>query len=728
MQGERLYLFTALSLLASVLLGCRATAGGDTTSEPDPVVRVMAGSSGAGADSGSATNPPSCQATGAGLTDCGDGGESCCTSLQVDGGTYFRTYINSGDGGTDAADPATVSTFRLDEYDVTVGRFRQFVNAVMPNTDGGAPLGWTPPQGSGKHLYLHGGLGLVNAASELVDGGPLTYEKGWDTDDNRYIVPTNANLACSADFATWTDAPGTHESLPINCVSWWEAAAFCIWDEGFLPSEAEWEYAAAGGDKQREYPWGTTAPSTACPGRGCEYAIYGCYYPDGPGGSCSSTANIAPVGTASHGAGKWGQLDLVGNVWQWNADYFSATYVNPCTDCAFLTDATEDSLRVSRGDDFVAPVASLTPPARGSYFPQRHDYGHGLRCARPPIPAGHEVDAGADAGPASCQANGEGLTNCGASSESCCTSLEVTGGTYYRTYKNGDGGVAKDEADPATVSTFSLDKYDVTVGRFRQFVNAVMPNPVDGGVPLGWTPAAGSGKHTYLNGGLGLVNGVSEVDGGPVTYEQGWLKSNDSQIAPTNANLACSNFATWTDTAGSQENLPISCVLPLEAYAFCIWDGGFLPSDAELEYAQAGGSEQRLYPWGETQPGFLCPGTGCEYAIYRCYYPKANGSSGPCDLASIAPVGTATLGAGLWGQLDLAGEMWQLTLDTYPAQAVDTVYLNPCTNCAYLTGGPSSPFRGANSSATVVADLESIDYVIVGGRAGNSSFRCARAP
>jgi formylglycine-generating enzyme len=53
--------------------------------------------------------------------------------------------------------------------------------------------------------------------------------------------------------------------------------------------------------------------------------------------------------------------------------------------------------------------------------------------------------------------------------ESCCTSLEVVGGTFYRIYSN-DGSGPQGEADPASVSTFLLDKYLVTVGRFRQFV------------------------------------------------------------------------------------------------------------------------------------------------------------------------------------------------------------------------------------------------------------------
>src|SRR3984957_15832218 len=148
---------------------------------------------------------------------------------------------------------------------------------------------------------------------------------------------------------------------------------------------------------------------------------------------------------------------------------------------------------------------------------------------------------GSDSGsqPPSCQPGGAGMTNCGACSESCCTSLEVTGGTFQRTYTNSVGGPTN-EADPATVSGFRLDKYLVTVGRFRQFVVAW-----NGGT--GWTPAGGSGKHAHLNGGKGLANSA-----GTGTYETGWLTANASNMAPTDDNLACDPgfLQTWTASAG----------------------------------------------------------------------------------------------------------------------------------------------------------------------------------
>jgi formylglycine-generating enzyme len=318
-----------------------------------------------GACVGATTTGASCQTGGAAPIDCGATHESCCTSLEVPGGIYYRTYANTGSGPTGESDPAVVSGFRLDKYLVTVGRFRQFVNATLP-PDGGA--GWLPLLGSGKHAHLNGGSGL-NATA----GG---YEPGWVGGDDSNIAPADINLACSPSFSSWTSAPGTQETLPINCVNWYEAYAFCIWDGGFLPSEAEWEYATAGGSQQREFPWGSTDPGT-----NNEYAIYGygagCYYPSS--GTCTGLVNVAPVGTPTLGAGLWAQLDLAGEVDEWILDSYAA-YVDPCTDCA---DTAPAAYRVIRGSGFSTALLvtgyRATPTA-----PMNRSPGVGFRCARTP--------------------------------------------------------------------------------------------------------------------------------------------------------------------------------------------------------------------------------------------------------------------------------------------------------------------------------------------------------
>ena len=165
----------------------------------------------------------------------------------------------------------------------------------------------------------------------------------------------------------------------MNCIDWIEAYAFCIWDGGFLPSEAEWEYAAAGGAEQRAYPWGVTALTD--PGMGNLYAISGCHYPLGTT-ACTGVVNLAPVGTARLGAGRWGQLDLAGNLSEWNLDWY-APYVEPCADCVFLTDF---SYRVTRGGSFGTDSEDIFPPARDGDLPRSRNAFHGARCARIPGP------------------------------------------------------------------------------------------------------------------------------------------------------------------------------------------------------------------------------------------------------------------------------------------------------------------------------------------------------
>ena len=352
---------------------------------------AAAGSAGSATTAGGSGVAPSCATSGSGRTDCGaNNDESCCTSLPVSGGTYSRTYTNSGSGATGKADSATLSTFRLDKYETTVARFREYVKYLE---NGGSP----PAAGSGKHTHLNSGKGLADS------GKSGSFEPGWDTSWNSKI-PSGAgatakwktNLTSSSGtggcklYGTWTDTPGKNELLPITCTSWYESYAFCIWDGGFLPSEAEWKYAAAGGDEQREYPWGTTAPGT-----NNEYAIYDCCYPSGKcsatsgSDTCTGLVNVAPVGFAKKGVGRYGQFDLIGSVWEWNLDRY-ANYVNPCTDCAYLTGSTAN--RVLPGAGFHSG-ASLGSTIMYSYNrtsvsynadTYRGDYAVGLRCARSP--------------------------------------------------------------------------------------------------------------------------------------------------------------------------------------------------------------------------------------------------------------------------------------------------------------------------------------------------------
>ncbi|MDD5628790.1 MAG: SUMF1/EgtB/PvdO family nonheme iron enzyme [Elusimicrobia bacterium] len=97
------------------------------------------------------------------------------------------------------------------------------------------------------------------------------------------------------------------DEQPVVCVDWKQAAEFSAWAGGRLPSEAEWEYAARGAGRAREYPWGGKAPD-------CERAVM-----DDKGRGCGRNATW-PVCSKPKGDTRQGLCDMAGNVWQWAAD------------------------------------------------------------------------------------------------------------------------------------------------------------------------------------------------------------------------------------------------------------------------------------------------------------------------------------------------------------------------------------------------------------------------
>jgi formylglycine-generating enzyme required for sulfatase activity len=328
--------------------GGQVDAGRDDASDARPANTGDASvDAGDGAEA-SAQASPSCLSQGPGRNDCGPhADESCCASPLVEGGTFLRSY--DPDAGADASqeDPATVSSFRLDRFEITVGRFRPFVDRL--------DAGWLPAEGSGKHSHLNGGHG-VNAGSE----------PGWSSSWNMYLASTPGDLSCDPTSQTW----GVDDNLPLSCLNWYEAYAFCIWDGGFLPTEAEWYYAAAGGADQRTYPWSNPAMSPAI---GCADANYsGC-----------PTMTVWKGGYASPaGDGRWGQADLAGNLQEWVLDSLQVSYPNPCDDCAFIS-SSAGALRMNRGGSFSDTTTSLLASSR-SYDTPVYGYALGARCARSP--------------------------------------------------------------------------------------------------------------------------------------------------------------------------------------------------------------------------------------------------------------------------------------------------------------------------------------------------------
>ena len=170
----------------------------------------------------------------------------------------------------------------------------------------------------------------------------------------------------NATYQTWTSAAGGNEKRPVNCANWFDTAAFCVWDGGFVPSEAEWNYAAAGGSEQRVYSWSSPATSSTLDS---SHAVY-------------NTSSSGTVGSKStKGDARWGHSDLTGNVYEWALDWFKATYNETrCANCAYLAGTVG---RVTR-DNMFGAASNLVTGFRNYAAPTSRQTGVGARCARVP--------------------------------------------------------------------------------------------------------------------------------------------------------------------------------------------------------------------------------------------------------------------------------------------------------------------------------------------------------
>jgi iron(II)-dependent oxidoreductase len=155
---------------------------------------------------------------------------------------------------------------------------------------------------------------------------------------------------------------------PVIHVNWFEAKAYCRWANRRLPTEAEWEFAAASAPTEhgkRRYPWGGTAP-------GSQHARL-----DGRSWQC------ADVGAHAAGDSAWGCRQLLGNVWEWTDSTFlpyPGFVVDPYQE---YSQPWFGDHKVLRGGCFATRSRLLRNTWRNFYTPDRRDVFAGFRtCER----------------------------------------------------------------------------------------------------------------------------------------------------------------------------------------------------------------------------------------------------------------------------------------------------------------------------------------------------------
>jgi len=174
---------------------------------------------------------------------------------------------------------------------------------------------------------------------------------------------------CDEPECNWSTSPADREDHPINCVDWGQARTFAKWVGADLPTEAEWEYAARGG-QPFEYA-GSDNPD--------DVAWY----------SQNSDLDTHPVGAKQ--ANGYGLYDMSGNVWEWTLDEYRDTYNGAPSDghqpvgsiptCSTRCD-NGAAWRVRRGGSWSFDASILRVAYRGSRSPDHRGDGLGLRLRR----------------------------------------------------------------------------------------------------------------------------------------------------------------------------------------------------------------------------------------------------------------------------------------------------------------------------------------------------------
>ena len=196
------------------------------------------------------------------------------------------TFVMGDDRGSlldqRPAHKVTISPFRLDKYQVTNRQFEWFVDATS-----------------------------YESTAE---------RQGWG-----YVFDMTSGEWVKMNGADWRKPDGKNKldetmlDHPVTQVSWTDANAFCQWAGKRLPTEAEWEYAARGGEVDNAYPWGKHRLKD---GKYMANDWQG-WFPQSNTGD-DGFLTTSPVG--SFPENPFGLHDMAGNVWEWCRDWYSPQY------------------------------------------------------------------------------------------------------------------------------------------------------------------------------------------------------------------------------------------------------------------------------------------------------------------------------------------------------------------------------------------------------------------
>ena len=599
----------------------------------------------------------------------------------------FRMGNLSGEG-EDNERPVHVVQFRkpfaMSKYEVTNGQYQQFVAATGHQSDMGK--GAVDEKGCYTSAFGYG--------EGLVFWG-YSHERNW------------------RNPGYWLE-----QDQPVVCVSWHDAQAYAAWlsaetgETYRLPSESEWEYAARAGSESL-YHFGDD------PGLLCDYGNVRdmTELPNGEVWSYKAECNdgaVYPAGAGRYRPNAFGLYDMHGNAAEWVEDCPNFDYVEtPLNGSAWMRGTCLS--HAVRGGSWSDSPYYVRAAHRNWFNGADSSDDIGFRLVRTmSINGGRKAVGGkgetqpaseADAPDARAAiATNESIRSLRQPGEEFSDKLSVGGwgptlvviprGVFRMGDLAGDG---EDDERPVHVvrlpNPFSISKYEVTVGQFRQFVLA-------------------TGYRTDAENNAGDVEGCYTLKS-MSRYEWDWTPGR-----------------SWQEPQYTiEEDQPVVCVSWNDAQAYSAWLSEQtgktyrLPSEAEWEYAARAGSET-MYHFGNEATRLCDYGNVADTTVLRGGNVWSNRAE--CNDGAVFPVSVGGYQPNFFGLHDIHGNVneWVQDCDnaSYWGAPIDgSTWISGTCHNRLQRGGSWSDEPSSARSAERMNDYNKTTF-----RSNNTGFRLVR--
>ncbi|MFS4418644.1 formylglycine-generating enzyme family protein [Maribacter sp. 2307ULW6-5] len=210
--------------------------------------------------------------------------------------------------------PVTVDGFFMDVTEVTNAQFAQFVEATGYVTTAEREIDW-------EEMKKQVPEGTPKPHDSILQPGSLTFKKTKSSVPNLYDFSQWWHWTIGA---SWKHPNGPESSIvgkedhPVVQVSYEDAMAYCEWAGRRLPTEAEWELAARGGEDGNIHTWGDKVDALGAQANTWEGEF--------PVNNTLEDGYELRAPVKSYPPNAYGLYDMAGNVWEWTTDWYHTDY------------------------------------------------------------------------------------------------------------------------------------------------------------------------------------------------------------------------------------------------------------------------------------------------------------------------------------------------------------------------------------------------------------------